>query len=155
MRASASTRPLNAGDTATFRELLSVFGDAFDDPATCNSRQPDDAYVERLLSSENFVAIAAFDGPKVIGGLAGYILPKFEEARSEFYIYDLAVHEDYRRQGVATALIDHLKTLVAGRGVYVIFVQAGYRDDAAVALYTKLGIRKDVIHFDIKPCSVG
>jgi aminoglycoside 3-N-acetyltransferase I len=31
----------------------------------------------------------------------------------------------------------------------VIFVQADPGDDAAIALYTKLGTREDVLHFDI------
>jgi aminoglycoside 3-N-acetyltransferase I len=37
----------------------------------------------------------------------------------------------------------------ASRGAYVIFVQADYGDDPAIALYTKLGAREDVIQFDI------
>jgi len=35
------------------------------------------------------------------------------------------------------------------RGAYVIFVQADYGDDPAIALYTKMGIREEVLHFDI------
>ena len=31
------------------------------------------------------------------------------------------------------------------------YVQADYGDNAAIALYTKLGTREDVIHFDIPP----
>jgi aminoglycoside 3-N-acetyltransferase I len=31
----------------------------------------------------------------------------------------------------------------------VIYVQADYGDDAAVALYEKLGLREEVMHFDI------
>jgi aminoglycoside 3-N-acetyltransferase I len=31
----------------------------------------------------------------------------------------------------------------------VIYVQADYGDDPAIALYTKLGAREDVMHFDI------
>jgi aminoglycoside 3-N-acetyltransferase I len=38
-----------------------------------------------------------------VGGLIAYELEKFERARSELYIYDLAVAEDHRRRGVATA----------------------------------------------------
>jgi aminoglycoside 3-N-acetyltransferase I len=41
--------------------------------------------------------------------------------------------------------------VVAKRGVYVTFVQADYGDEAAIALYTKLGSREDVMHFDIAP----
>jgi hypothetical protein len=36
---------------------------------------------------------------------------------------------------------------------YVIFLQADYGDDPAIALYTKLGIREDVLHFDIAPAA--
>lgn len=48
-------------------------------------------------------------------------------------------------------MIEELKTIAAKRGAYVIFVQAdtGVEDEPAIALYTKLGTREDVLHFDI------
>ena len=46
-------------------------------------------------------------------------------------------------------MITELKTIGATRGAYVIFVQADYGDDPAIALYTKLGKRENVMHFDI------
>ena len=51
--------------------------------------------------------------------------------------------------GIATAMIEQLKHIAAARGAYVIYVQADHGDDPAIALYTKLGIREDVMHFDI------
>jgi aminoglycoside 3-N-acetyltransferase I len=153
--AADSARALDGNDIDALREMLALFGAAFEDRETYVSRQPDDAYLRGLLSSETFVAIAAWSGSAVVGGLAGYVLPKFEQARSEFYIYDLAVDVRHRRQGCATALIETLKGVVAARGVYAIFVQADYGDDAAVALYTRLGVREDVMHFDILPSSKG
>jgi aminoglycoside 3-N-acetyltransferase I len=33
----------------------------------------------------------------------------------------------------------------------VIFVQADRGDDPAITLYTKLGVREEVLHFDIAP----
>jgi aminoglycoside 3-N-acetyltransferase I len=151
MRRGCDVRVLGSGDIASLRAMLAMLGRAFGEVATYTSRQPDDQYLARLLASDSFVAIAAFDGDTVIGGLAAYVLPKFEQARSEIYIYDLAVAESHRRQGVATALIDELRKLAAERGAYVIFVQADHGDEAAIALYTKLGIREDVLHFDIAP----
>ena len=144
-------RLLGASDVAAFRDMLAMFGDAFEDRETYESKQPDDDYLSQLLSTPTFVAIAAFDGSAVVGGLVGYVLPKFEQSRSEFYIYDLAVRASHRRQGIATALIAQAKAVTLDRGVYVIFVQADYGDDAAIALYTKLGAREDVMHFDISP----
>ncbi|HBS15377.1 MAG TPA: AAC(3)-I family aminoglycoside 3-N-acetyltransferase, partial [Alcanivorax sp.] len=36
------------------------------------------------------------------------------------------------------------------RGAWAIFVQADHGDDPAIALYTGLGVREDVLHFDIE-----
>jgi len=151
MNQITSTRALGASDIVEFRSLLALFGSAFDDRKTYLSAQPDDDYLCRLLASDTFIAVATFDGTTLIGGIAAYVLPKFEQARSEIYIYDLAVHEQHRRKGVATSLITILRRLAAERGAYVIYVQADYGDDAAIALYTKLGTREDVMHFDILP----
>lgn len=131
--------------------MLAVFADAFEDTASYMDRQPDDGYIHDLLADRTFIALVASSGSETIGSLAGYVLRKFEQARSEFYIYDLAVAESHRRQGVATALIEALKHECAQRGIHVIYVQADYGDDAAIALYTKLGAREDVMHFDIQP----
>jgi aminoglycoside 3-N-acetyltransferase I len=148
-----ATRTLGTEDVVVLRAMLSLFATAFEDPTSYLARQPDDAYLAHLLASDGFIAIAALDGAAVIGGIAAYVLPKFEQARSEIYIYDLAVHADHRRQGVATAMIEALQRLATQRGAWVIFVQADYGDDPAVALYTKLGSREDVMHFDIEPAS--
>jgi aminoglycoside 3-N-acetyltransferase I len=126
-----------------------MFGDAFNDPDAYTSKPPTDAYLRRLLTSGHFLALAALNGDEVIGGLAAYELNKFEQERSEIYIYDLAVAESHRRRGIAMALIERLKTIAASRGAYVIYVQADLGDDPAIALYTKLGAREDVLHFDI------
>ena len=142
---------LAGDDIAAARAMLALFGREFEDEQTYTGKQPDDRYLHRLLASDTFVAIVALVGTRVIGGLAGYVLPKFEQARSELYIYDLAVDSGYRRRGVATAMIERLKRFAATRGIYVIFVQADYGDDPAIALYTKLGTREDVLHFEIVP----
>lgn len=144
-------RILGAGDAALMAAMNTMFGAAFDDVDTYTAARPDALYLARLLRSDTFIAIAAVKGDAVVGGLAAYELPKFEQARSEVYIYDLAVDAAHRREGIATALIAMLQREAAARGAYVIYVQADYGDDPAVALYTGLGTREDVMHFDIPP----
>jgi aminoglycoside 3-N-acetyltransferase I len=144
-------KALKPDDLATMREILSLFGKVFDESETYIAKQPSDEYLHSLLASPTFIAIAAHNEKEVIGGLAAYFLPKFEQARSEIYIYDLAVAETHRRRGVATAMIEKLQEIASDLGAWVIFVQADYGDDPAIELYTKLGTREEVLHFDIKP----
>jgi aminoglycoside 3-N-acetyltransferase I len=145
-----SVRIIRAIDSDVLRNMLDLFGRVFEDVDTYCGNQPDSMYLRNLLEGDSFIAVAAFAGKKVVGALAAYELKKFEQSRSEIYIYDLAVEERYRRAGVATALIEELKCEAARRSAYVIYVQADYGDDPAVSLYTKLGSREDVMHFDIK-----
>ena len=142
---------LTGEDVNVMRALLAMFGEAFGEIATYSHAQPDDTYLRELLSGGSFIAIAALSSQKVVGGLAAYMLPKFEQARTEIYIYDLAVEAAHRRNGMATAMIDELKKVARAKGAYVIYVQADFGDDAAISLYTKLGIKEDVLHFDIDP----
>lgn len=132
------------------RQLLEVFGHAFGDVQTYVTAQPSSSYLQRLLGSSSFLAFAAMADGRLVGGLAAYELMKFEQERREIYIYDLAVAETHRRQGVATALISALKREAAERDAYVIYVQADRDDAPAIALYTKLGTRENVLHFDIE-----
>jgi ribosomal protein S18 acetylase RimI-like enzyme len=155
MATSISIRRLTPADIADMRAMLAVLGKAFGEIVTFTEKQPRSPYLAKLLSGETFIALAAFDGGHVIGGLAAYVLEKFEQERSELYIYDLAVAEEYRRRGVATSLIEALKSIAFKLGAYVIFVQADYGDDPAIALYTKLGTREDVMHFDIEVAPRG
>ncbi len=138
-------------DISSLRSLLGVFADAFEDHDSYQSAIPSDEYLNKLLAREDFIPLVAVADGKVVGGLAAYVLQKFEQERSEIYIYDLAVLEDYRRQGVATGLINKLGEIAKEVGSYVIFVQADHGDDPAIKLYESLGTREDVLHFDIEP----
>ena len=148
--ASFTLRRLTRADVAPMRALLATFGEAFDEVETYRGAPPRDAYLERLLGRDDLFVLAAAQESEVIGGLVAYELQKLERECSEIYIYDLAVAAAHRRRGVATALILELERIAAARGAYVIFVQADLGDKPAIALYTKMGTREDVLHFDIE-----
>jgi GNAT superfamily N-acetyltransferase len=145
-----TVKQLGAEDVDALRQMLGVFGRAFDDLERYCANQPDAQYHRRLLGSDSFIAIAAWSGGCVVGALAAYELRKFEQAVSEIYIYDLAVEASHRRKGISTAMIEELKGEARRRNASVIYVQADYGDEPAIALYTKLGTREDVMHFDIE-----
>ena len=155
MDGSISLYQLQPADVALLKALNQLFASAFGDLQTYTRAPPDEAYLSRLLAKDHVIVLVALETERVVGGLVAYELEKFERARSEVYIYDLAVSEEYRRRGIATALIGRLRSIATGRGAWVIYVQADYGDAAAIGLYEKLGVREDVMHFDIPVTGAG
>ena len=142
---------LTPDDLSFMDGLLDTFGSVFDDLVTYSGNRPTRDYTQQLLARDEFIALVALCSGEVVGGLTAYELRKYEQARSEVYIYDLAVAQAHRRRGLATALVCRVTTLAAARGAHAVFVQAdtGPEDAAAIALYNKLGRQERVLHFDI------
>jgi aminoglycoside 3-N-acetyltransferase I len=95
-------RQLTSSDVPSLKELLNVFGEAFNEPETYQSNAPSDTYLKRLLKGETFILLVAQYDNNIVGGLGGYVLEKFEQERKEIYIYDLALLKKHRRMGIAT-----------------------------------------------------
>jgi aminoglycoside 3-N-acetyltransferase I len=152
---SFTTKRLGAADLDQMKALLRLFGEVFNEPDTYHGAVPGDTYLRERLCDDTFFCVVALDpAGMIIGGLAAYELKKFEQERSEVYIYDLAVDAAHRRKGVATALIRTLGAAARKRGAYLMFVQAdvGEEDEAANALYRKLASEMIVAnHYDIVP----
>lgn len=140
---------LREGDLTVLRRMIHLFGEVFEEPETYLSEKTSSAYLEGLLRKPHILFMAAMYENLIIGGLAAYVLDKFEQERSEIYIYDLAVHPDHRRKGIASALIRRLQAEAVSFNAWVIYVQADRTDEPAVLLYESMGVREDVLHFDI------
>jgi len=142
-------KQISSLDLEPLKELLKVFGEAFNEIETYQNKIPTDSYLESLLAKPHFIALVALGAEKVVGGIAAYELEKFEQDRREIYIYDLAVAESHRRKGIATGLINELKKIAKNRNAYIIYVQADKEDAPAIKLYESFGTKEDVFHFDI------
>lgn len=144
-------RRLTADDIDMMRQLITMMGDVFEEPDHYHHAQPDDAYLRTLLARDSFIAIAARAGDDVIGGITAYVLPKYEQPRCEVFIYDLAVVEPHRRQGVATALINEVRRIADEVGAWVVIIEADRGEPAPDTLYSKLGTREEILHFNMSP----
>ena len=147
---SFTIEALTSADLGQLRKLNEIFAEAFHERETYCAAPPRDDYVRELLADRRTIVLVALVEADVVGGLVAYELRKFEQERSEIYIYDLAVAEGLRRRGIATALLERLCQMAAERGASAVFVQADYVDEPAIALYEKLGRREEVLHFDIR-----
>ena len=134
-----SIRALGPDETPLMRRMLRMFGEAFGDMEAYSSKPPTDAYLRGLLASPHFIALAAVKSDDVVGGLAAYELIKFEQQRSEIYIYDLAVDERHRRQGIATALKRTQLAWAAQTGVRELVTRTQKGNEPMQELNRKLG----------------
>lgn len=132
-----SVRRLTKNDLETMRSLNVLFGEVFEDHKNYHDHKPSDDYLRDFLENENNIVVVALKGNEVVGGLAAYVLDKFERQRREVYLYDLAVSAMHQRKGIGRRLIDELKIIARELGAYVVFVQADEGDEA-VAFYESL-----------------
>ncbi len=102
-------------------------------------KQLSDGYLDRLLSREDFWAIAAFEGDDLIGGITAHMLPMTRTDSLEVFIYDIAVRDDQQRKGVGRHLVTALREAAGALGIQEVFVAADNNDAHAIDFYRALG----------------
>jgi aminoglycoside 3-N-acetyltransferase I len=100
---------LHSADVDLAKALFGLMARVFDE----NSEALSDGYVQRLLSRDDFWAVAAFWGDELVGGVTAHTLPLTRTEAFEVFIYDIAVLADYQRRGVGRELVMHLQNEAA------------------------------------------
>ncbi len=126
---------LTSSDRDLARALFTLMATVFE----VEHDELSNAYLDRLLSRDDFWAMAAVADGAVIGGLTAHTLPMTRTATSEIFIFDLAVHREHQRQGVGRALVAALRAQAAQQGIGVVFVPADNEDVHALDFYHALG----------------
>jgi aminoglycoside 3-N-acetyltransferase I len=117
---------------------MHLFGEVFEEKDTYQKDTPDEKYIQKFLSDDAHIVLVALEDTVVVGGLVAYELKKFEQARSEIFIYDLAIYSSHQRHGIGTDLLSTLKQIAQQKKAYTIFVQADKEDEGAVSFYRTL-----------------
>lgn len=131
---------LTSGDRDVARALFALMAEVFaEDGEAPGGAALSDGYLARLLSREDFWAIAMFAGDRIVGGRTAHTLPMARTESSEIFIYDIAVRRDQQRQGVGRRLVAELRTRAAARGIREVFVPADDEDVHALGFYRALG----------------
>ena len=128
-------RRLGPNDTEIGKALFTMMAAVFGEQAAPLTN----SYVDRLLARPDFWALAAFDGPEVVGGLTAHTLPMTREEGFEIFLYDIAVREDRQRLGVGSRLVTILREEASKLGVWDVFVPADDEDEHALDFYRSLG----------------
>ena len=79
-------------------------------------------------------------------GIIGVILAGNDGRRG--YIYHTAVHPDYRKQGIAAYLVDHVEKAMAELGIHKVALVVFDRNDTGNMFWEKQGftVREDLIY---------
>src|SRR4030095_3556782 len=129
---------------ADFQELVNLFNMVFEEEPKIGSQ----THLLKLLSSKNFIALAALSKNEVVGGLTAYELPMYYSDSSEIFLYDLAVKPDYQRMGIGKGLIQSLKAHCLKQGIKEFFVMAHEEDEHAIEFYRATGGKgENVVNF--------
>ncbi len=107
----------------------------FDDPVT-------DEFITDFLGDDRNHLLIAYVNGRPAGFVTGVELVHPDKGW-EMFLYEIGVDEDYRRQGVATALIGELELISRARRCPQMFVLTEKSNAAAIRLYETTGGRLD------------
>ena len=102
----------------------------------CFSLPWTEACIAKELTNPLSCWLVAMDGDTV----AGYI--GSQSVLGEADIMNVAVAPQYRRRGIAEALLGELQQVLKAQGVYCLTLEVRVSNDTAIALYEKLGYRE-------------
>lgn len=136
-------RRLDAEDAALAQGLFALMSAVFGE----SQRPLSHRYLEGLLASQGFWAMAAFSGDELLGGLTAHSLPMTRIEAAEVFVYDLAVQERHQGQGVGRALVAALREHCGAQGIDVVFVPADDEDVHALEFYKAIGGRPSPVTF--------
>jgi len=85
--------------------------------------------------------VVALDRGEVIGFASGTVL-MHPDKPTHFFVNEVGVHEDFRRQGIAARLLERIFDLARDRGCEGIWLGTEVDNEPARALYRKLGARE-------------
>ena len=99
-----------------------------------------DPWSENSIASElrNSLSLwlVALDGQSVVGYVGS------QSVLGESDMMNVAVHPEYRRKGIAEALVELLISELAEKGNHALMLEVRSSNDPAIALYEKLGFRQ-------------
>ena len=124
-------RALGPGDDAAVAAAEHLFDDRVDAAAAT-----------RFLDEPGHHLLVAYDRAERPVGFVSGVETTHPDKGTEMFLYELAVDEPARRQGIGRALVEALAALARERGCYGMFVFADDDNVAALATYRRAGARE-------------
>ncbi len=118
--------------------LAMQLGTLFDEGVAWDARQG-----RSFLEDPNTCFLVAFWDQRPCGFVTAYRLPRFDQQQAEVLLYEIGVDEDYRKRGIATALIDETKRWAAEVGAEEVWVLTNRSNLPAMAMFRSTSGEED------------
>lgn len=90
-----------------------------------------------FLEDDKNLLLLAYDGDKIAGAALCYEMPH-PAGEDSLYVHELDTHPDYRRHGVATAIMQKLMEIAKERGMKELWVGTETENTKARSFYESL-----------------
>ncbi len=134
---AVSIKRLGAGDEAIL-EFLALHDADFDLDDRGAPQQPlKPETTKRFLEHPDVLLWVAFDENTIVGFLQCNVILLRSSNGQELVLYEIGVHQEWRRQGIGRALLNQMETWMRGNKVDVVWVLADNQE--AVEFYRSGG----------------
>jgi ribosomal protein S18 acetylase RimI-like enzyme len=99
--------------------------------------------VRAFLADDGHHLLVAYVDGRPAGFVSAVELLHPDKPKPEAFLYELGVDPEFRRMGVASAMLGELTRLCRERGCGELFVLTDEANDAAMATYRKAGGRRE------------
>lgn len=124
-------RRLKPGDSEMLYTLLGLFLPEHPE------QRPDEKRASQLLERRDQVFFVATLKTRPVGWAAANVLPRFNHEIC--WVYQIDVLPAYQRQGIATALINHLQDWCRKQNIPEVFALANQENSSSIGLFAGSG----------------
>ena len=93
----------------------------------------------KFLSNNDNAFFLAFEENQPVGFLSAHRLQRFDNRKAEVLLYEIGVHQDFRKMGIGKALVDECKKWAREVDAAEVWVLTEKDNPAAMALYSCSG----------------
>ncbi len=111
-----------------------------------NSIKQEQTILKRINSRKEIFLVAE-DNNKIIGLIDGYIIDNIHHIEKVGYLDHICIDENYRKQNLATTLIEKFSIKLKNKNVKYLKLNAFRHNIPATNLYEKLGFKEYSVYY--------
>lgn len=103
----------------------------------------------RIVDDKDYHIIVAEENGRMISSCTCVIIPNLTRGQRPYaFVENVVTHEDYRKQGYASACLSRAKEIAESEGCYKMMLLTGAKEESTLRFYEKAGYnRKDKTAF--------